>query len=117
MVCLYVPDSLHYLQIFMVYCSTQGHYRLENGNQSFPITWMFTVEGRQRSQASKVLGTTMDRRCTAWLDQAQWGPGQSQKTAQITGHPAQNKASEGLESWVTWLKVKISKTEYIFVRS
>lgn len=32
----------------------------------------------KRSQASKVLGTTMDTGCTAWLDQAQWGPGQNQ---------------------------------------
>lgn len=28
------------------------------------------------SQVSKVLGTTMDLRGTAWLDQAQWRPGQ-----------------------------------------
>lgn len=34
------------------------------------------VTRRTRSQVSKVLGTTMDLRGTAWLDQAQWRPGQ-----------------------------------------
>ncbi len=35
--------------------------------------------GRKCTQVSKVLGTTMDRKGTAWLDQAQWCPGQCHK--------------------------------------
>lgn len=55
------------------------------------FTWTkgFTRKRCMRSQASKVLGTTMDRRRTAWLDQAQWRPGQQENKAQIPHRLAQ----------------------------
>lgn len=90
LVLMYIRKILSFLQRFKFYCpicvsfiflhfkDAQVHYWVQNGNQSFWILWDSATEGRMCSQASKVLGTTMDRRRAAWLDQAQWGPGQRQ---------------------------------------
>ena len=65
----------------------------------------------------------MDRRLTAWLDQAQWGPGQRQKPqTQMAVDPAQYKAPNGLEILLRFRckcesGEKTTKTEYISLPS
>lgn len=70
----------------MKICSSSS--KTSKGCWRFKGVWGSKNGRGKRSQASKVLGTTMDTRCTAWLDQAQWGPGQNQPlTPSPTLHP------------------------------
>jgi hypothetical protein len=66
------------------------------------------------SQASKVLGTTMDRRRTAWLDQAQWGPGQRHPPVGELHQPSPPEGDGCRTPSRTYLKMQERKPFFFF---